>query len=92
MLPAGYEYQDEGLRKAKAEGRAEGEARGKAEGEARGEARGKAEGVLAVLQARGLQVSPQQRERIVASADVSQLDAWLRLAATATTADALFAH
>ncbi|MCG5053704.1 MAG: hypothetical protein KA712_12145 [Myxococcales bacterium] len=43
-----YEYQDEGLRRAKAEGeargKAEGEARGKAEGEARGKAEGKAEG------------------------------------------------
>lgn len=76
MLPAGYEFQDEGLRKAMAEGKAE----------------GKAEGVLAVLQARGLSVSAQQRERILASTDLDELDRWLRLAATATAVDTLFTH
>jgi hypothetical protein len=73
MLPAGYQLQDEGLRKAMAEG------------EAKGEAKGKAEGVLAVLQARGLWVTTQLRERILACSEMAELDEWLRIAATAAS-------
>ncbi|MBI5482222.1 MAG: hypothetical protein HY906_25425, partial [Deltaproteobacteria bacterium] len=49
MLRTGYQYQDEGLRKADARGRAE------------GKAEGKAESVVAVLQARGVPVTAEQR-------------------------------
>ena len=74
MFPANYEYQDEGLRRAKAEGKAEASAKA----------------ILAVLQARGLPVSAEQRERILAATDLDQLDRWLRSAATASSAGALF--
>lgn len=74
MFPAGYEYQDEGMRRAKAEGRTE----------------DRAECVLAVLHARGLAVTAEQRERILAATDLNQLTRWLQAAVTAASADALF--
>lgn len=65
---------------------------GRAEGRAEGEAKGKAEGVLAVLEARRLTVTEEQRERILACNDAATLDRWLRLAATASDTGALFPH
>ncbi len=56
-----------------------------------GKAEGKAEDVLTVLEERGLPVSGEERERIVGSADSSQLDTWLRRAVTAARASDLFA-
>jgi predicted transposase YdaD len=73
------------------EGRQQGRAEGKAEGKAEGEARGKAQAVLAVLEARGLRVSEAQRALIAGCADLEQLERWVRQAATAKTAAALFA-
>ncbi len=74
MFPANYEYQDEGLRRAKAEGKAE----------------GKAEAIVALLKVRGLSINEEQRRRILAATDLEQLDRWLLLAATATSGDAVF--
>jgi hypothetical protein len=82
MWPAGYEFQDEGLRNARAKGQAEGKAEGKLAG--------RAESILAVLEARALAVTEAQRERILASTDLTELDRWLRLAVTATSIDAVF--
>ena len=76
MLPEGYQYQDEGLRRA----------------QAKGKAAGKAEGVLAVLDARGLPVSAEQRARILGCTDTAELDRWLRSAVTAGNVDDLFTH
>jgi len=73
-----------GLERGRREGRAEGEAKGRAEGEAKG----KAEAVLAVLAARGLEVTEEQRERLLSATNASVLDRWLRQAiTTASTAD-----
>ncbi len=91
----GYEYQSEFARKYVAQGRAEGEAKGKAEGKAEGEAKGKAEGkadaLLAVLAARALPLSEEQRQRILACRDLVQLDRWIARAVSVTTAAELFA-
>jgi hypothetical protein len=65
--------------KAKAEWRAEGKAEGKAEGEAEGEARA----LLAILDARHIQVPDTVRADILACTDTAQLEAWIRRAATA---------
>jgi flagellar biosynthesis/type III secretory pathway protein FliH len=73
-------------------GRVQGRAEGKAEGKAEGEAKGKADGVLAVLEARGLKLTAEQRSRIAGTKDLTQLDRWLRLAATVSDAEALFSH
>jgi hypothetical protein len=56
-----------------------------------GEAQGEARAVLAVLDARGIEVPDELRERIVGCTDLEQLDTWVRRAATARTAQDLFA-
>lgn len=59
-------------------------------GETRGETRGEAKAVLKVLAARGLVVSVQERERILACEHAPTLDRWLQLALTVTaTSDLL---
>jgi hypothetical protein len=74
MLPEGYEFQSKTVRESFLKGRAS----------------EKAADVLAVLDARGLAVTTAQRERIIGCTDISQLDRWLRRAATVASADALF--
>ncbi|WP_446223020.1 hypothetical protein ACTWPB_25300 [Nocardia sp. IBHARD005] len=51
-----------------------------AEGEARGEARGEAKSVLTVLDARGIAVPADVRDRILECGDFEQLQKWLRKA------------
>jgi hypothetical protein len=58
-----------------------------ARGQAKGRAEGEASAVLTVLDARGVDVPEAIRDRILACADLDQLDTWLRRAVTATTAD-----
>jgi hypothetical protein len=57
-----------------------------AQHEERGEARGEGRAVLTVLDARGVAVPADARERILACTDLAQLETWLRRAVTATTA------
>jgi len=61
-------------------------AQGEARGEARGEVRGRGFAILAVLSARGVEVSPAVRERVLACTDVALLDAWIARAANAKEA------
>jgi hypothetical protein len=82
MASGNYEYQSEFAKTHQAKGRTE----GRAEGEARGEARS----VLTVLDARGLVVSEEQKERISACTDLELLGRWLRKAVTARSAEELF--
>jgi hypothetical protein len=81
----------EGLAQGKAEGLAEGKAEGRAEGLAEGKAEGRAEGLLTVLAARGIEATPGQRARIRQCTDLMQFDRWLQRAATASSADEIFA-
>jgi hypothetical protein len=74
MRSEGYEYQSEFARRHRAEGRAEGEARA----------------LLTILDVRGLQLSAEQRDRILSATDLAQLEAWLRKAATVSSTDELF--
>jgi hypothetical protein len=83
MLPQGQRFFSETQRRWFAEG----EAKGKAEGEAKGEARS----ILRVLECRGLSISPAQRERIMACADIGTLERWLDAAVTAARTEELFA-
>lgn len=48
--------------------------------------------VLAVLEARGLVVSEAQRAQVLAERDLATLEGWLRKAATATRAAAVFSR
>jgi hypothetical protein len=64
---------------------------GIAEGEAKGKAEGKAEDILKLLVARHLAPSPEQRQRVAACTDPTQLDLWFDRAITAGTAAEVFA-
>lgn len=78
MHPQGDKFLSDSQRRSFEKGRAEGRA---AE---------KAADVLDVLDARGLTLSSEQRERILSCADLDVLKTWLRRAATVATIDALF--
>jgi hypothetical protein len=82
MTTAVDQYQSELFRTLAAEH----EALGLARGEAKGKAEGEAKAVLTVLDTRGVPVPDAIRERILACADLAQLETWLRRAVTATTA------
>lgn len=77
LMSAGkYEYQSDFAKRHRAEGRAE----------------GRAESVLRFLAARGIEVTEDQRTRILACTDLEVLDAWIVRAATITDAEQLFEH
>jgi hypothetical protein len=82
MITGTYEYQSDFARRHRAQGRAE--------GEAEGEAKGEAKAVLAVLDARGVDVPTDARTRITECSDLGQLDTWIRRAATADSIQDLF--
>ncbi|MDG4828694.1 hypothetical protein O7627_05155 [Solwaraspora sp. WMMD1047] len=73
----GHEYRSELLRELAA--------RHEDLDEARGEARGEARAVLTVLEGRGIPVTTEHREQILAGTDLARVDTWLRRAITATT-------
>ena len=69
----------------------QGEVRGMAKGRAEGRAEGRAASVIAVLSARAMRVSDQQREHIEKCADIVTLDRWIVRAATVESVDEVFA-
>ncbi|MGK3965067.1 hypothetical protein WMF38_12900 [Sorangium sp. So ce118] len=75
MMKAGYEFQSEFARSYVA----------------KGEIKAKAQAVLAVLEARGLEVPAEVRERVLASTDLAELDGWIRRAAVVSDARELLA-
>jgi hypothetical protein len=54
------------------------------------QARGEAKALLAVLESRALHISDEARARILACADATRLDAWVRKAITVKSVDELF--
>ena len=76
MLPETYKFQGPSY------------LRGAAEGEAKGEAKS----VLAVLEARGIAVTEEQRQQILQCADLQRLNLWVRKAVTLTDVGELFAQ
>ncbi|WP_225078001.1 MULTISPECIES: hypothetical protein [unclassified Streptomyces] len=58
---------------------------------AEGRAEGRAEDVLLVLERRGVEISEEDRERIVGCADLDTLSIWFARAITATSTAELFA-
>ena len=60
--------------------------RGRVEGEAKGEAKA----IVMVLNARGVPVPQEARERILACTDHETLETWITKATTATSIDELF--
>ncbi|WP_437819714.1 hypothetical protein [Sorangium sp. So ce1078] len=83
MMKSGYEFQSEFARGYVAKGREEGIRAGALEA--------KAHDVLAVLEARGLEVPADVRERVLASTDIAELDRWIRRAAVVSDARELLA-
>lgn len=79
----GYEYKSDFIGRPYREGREEGKQEGLVEGQAGT--------LLKFLAARGITVSAETRERITSCTDQDQLDNWIRRAATAESADDLFA-
>jgi len=77
MMKAGYEFKSEFARTYVAKG------------ELKGEIKAKANDVLAVLEARGLDVPADVRERVLASTDLAELDRWIRRAAVISEAKQL---
>lgn len=87
MQEKNYEFQSEFARKHTALG----EARGKVIGEALGKVLGEAIAVVTVLEARGLVVTPMQRDRILSCTDLVTIEQWVRRAITVASTDELFA-
>ncbi|WP_437742521.1 hypothetical protein WME73_45255 [Sorangium sp. So ce302] len=83
MMKAGYQFQSEFARSYVAKGREE--------GMREGTLRTKAHDVLAFLEARGLEVPVEVRERVLASTDLDELDRWIRRAAVVSDAWELLA-
>jgi hypothetical protein len=79
MSTATHRYESDFARRYFSQGEVEGEARGEARGEAKGEARA----LLAILDARNIDIPDDVRADIAACTDVAQLEAWIRRAATA---------
>ena len=75
MRPPGYEYQSDFARKYFGQGKAEGKAEGATEA--------KHDAVLAILAARGIGLTDDDRARINAQRDGAKLDAMIARAATA---------
>ncbi|WP_437735542.1 hypothetical protein [Sorangium sp. So ce1335] len=78
MMKSGYEFQSEFARSYVAKGVEKGRQAGILEA--------KAQDVLAVLEARGLEVPADVKERVLASTDLAELDRWIRRAAVISDA------
>jgi len=76
MLPQGQRFMSETQRRSFAEGEAKGEARA----------------LLRVLERRGIAISTEQRERVLACSDLTVLEGWLDRAATAASVREVFAE
>lgn len=84
MQSGKYEYQSDFARKYYGQGLAEGEQKGRQEGEVTA--------LFEVLDARGIDLPSEARERISACKDLDQLKHWLRRAAMAKSVDELFSQ
>ncbi|MGK3959331.1 hypothetical protein WMF38_40585 [Sorangium sp. So ce118] len=87
MMKSGYEFQSEFARSYVAKG----VEKGRKEGREQGILEAKAQAVLAFLEARGLEVPAEVRERVLTSTDVAELDRWIRRAAAVGDAKELLA-
>ncbi|WP_063934786.1 hypothetical protein [Archangium violaceum] len=86
MSSGTYEYQSEFARRYLAQGREEGRQEGRQEGLQEGEMIA----LLEVLEARGLQVDEQSRQRIAVCTELKQLKHWLRKAVSVRSVQELF--
>ncbi|WP_437316500.1 hypothetical protein [Sorangium sp. So ce385] len=87
MMKSGYEFQSEFARSYVAKGVEQ----GREQGRQQGILEAKAQAVLAFLEARGLEIPAEVRERVLASTDLAELDRWIRRAAAVSDARELLA-
>ncbi len=73
-----------------ADGRLEGRVEGRLEGRVEGRLEACIEAILVALEARGLRVGAEVRERVMGCEDVATLDVWLRRAVQVDEARDLF--
>lgn len=85
MATQTYEYQSSFARKYYTQGRDEGRVEGRDEGRVEGEAKT----VLAMLEARGIEVTDDVRAQLAERLEVDDVDVWVRRAMTATSAEDL---
>ena len=89
------ELSEQRVQAERVQGEMRGEVKGRAEGfqagDAHGEARGRASALLLVLRSRGVEVSAELEERIMACSDPALLAAWLQRVATVGSAAELLA-
>src|SRR5699024_9305841 len=90
MTVSDDEFRTELIGRPFREGRAEGREKGRAEGREKGRAEGRAQAILDVLEARGISVPDETRERITTSSDLDELGLWVRRAATMDRVEELF--
>ena len=69
---------------------AKGKNKGREEGRDEGEATGRATSVLAVAQARGLEVPDEARKHILSCTDIPTLDRWIVRAVKASSIESVF--
>ncbi|WP_437675375.1 hypothetical protein [Sorangium sp. So ce131] len=87
MMKGGYEFQSEFARSYVAKG----VEKGLEQGRQQGLLEAKAHDVLTFLEARGLEIPADVRERVLASTDLAELDRWIRRAAVVGDARELLA-
>ena len=89
------ELSEQRVQAERVQGEMRGEVRGRAEGRAEGfhagEAHGEAKALLMVLRSRGVEVSEELEQRIMACSDPALLAAWLQRVATVASAAELLA-
>ncbi|MGP4022775.1 hypothetical protein [Actinomadura sp. 3N407] len=83
MSVKGYEWESDFAKSHRAEGRVEGREEGRVEGEVKA--------LLLLLEARGIPVTDDVRDRVEGCTDLGQIERWIQRVVTADTADDLFA-
>ena len=91
LMIQNYEFKSDFAKRYIAIGREEGREKGREEGREEGRGWEASSAVLRVLSARGLSVSPSQRERVLACRDLPTLERWLVAAATVSDASEFLA-
>lgn len=86
----GARYFSEWVNKGLEQGLEQGLEKGLEKGLEQGRAEGEIEAILTVLDARGLDIPSEARERISRCSDLHLLEKWIRRAVTVTSVDELF--
>lgn len=81
---------EQGLQQGLEQGLEQGLQQGREQGREQGRAEGEIEAILTVLDARGLEIPSEARERISRCTDLHVLEKWIRRAVTVTSVDELF--